>query len=83
MPSKLTTHGYKGRYGEIQKLLHMDVKKDMEKLRNSLLQAVDVIASRRGAQAGEERTPATMDYKSGTLYGGKGALKEGIFSLTN
>ena len=74
-------------YGEIQKLRHMDLKKGMEKFRNSLLQAVDVISSRRGAQAGKECTPATMDYKPGIFYGGfyggKGALKEGIFSLTN
>ena len=59
----------------------MDVKKDMEKFINSLLQAV---LSHQGAgRAGRGGTHScNYGYKPGTFYGGKEALKEGIFSLT-
>ena len=68
MSSNFTTHGCKGRYGEIQKFTAASSGRYRIKA--------------WGARAGEKRTPATTDHNPGTFYGGKGALKEGIFSQT-
>lgn len=68
MSSIFTTHGCKGRYREIQRFTAA----------SSRLYRIKAW----GARAGEKHTPATMDCKPGTFYGGKGALKEGIFSQT-